>query len=51
LILCHTPLKELKPEYNDSFILVSGTGQIIDICQEYGFKKAIHVDEVFAMCP
>jgi len=51
MILCHTPIKELRQEYEDKYILVSGVGNILDICRSYGFKKAIHIDEVFALKP
>ena len=51
MILCHTPLRNLKHDYKEKFILVSGIGNIIDICKDYGFNNAIHVDEVFSMCP
>lgn len=51
MILCHTPLKNLKHEYSNEYLLVSGMGEVLEICQAYGFKKAIHVDEVYAMCP
>ncbi len=51
MILCHTPIKDLKLHYEDKFILVGGVGNIIDICHKYGFKKALHVEEVFALKP
>jgi len=51
MILCHTPLKQLVPKYKDDFVLVSGEGSILDICQAYGFKKCVHVVELFAMMP
>lgn len=51
MILCHSPLQTLVPNYADKYVLVSGIGSILEICRAYGFKKAIHVDEVFAMCP
>jgi len=49
MILCHTPIRGLKKEFEEKFVLVSGTGNILEICQDYGFKKVLHVDEVYAM--
>ena len=49
MICCHTPLKKMVPEYGDKFVLVSGDGQVLDVCQSYGYKKAIHVEELYAL--
>jgi hypothetical protein len=51
MILCHTPLKQLVPKYHDKFVLVSGCGDVLALTKEYGFAKAIHVDEFFALHP
>ena len=32
MILCHTPIRDLKKEYEEKFVLVSGTGNILEIC-------------------
>jgi hypothetical protein len=32
MILCHTPLKNLKREYSDDYLLVSGMGEVLEIC-------------------
>ena len=51
MIECHTPLKKLVHEFADSPILVSGSGKIVEVCESYGFKKAIHVLELAALMP
>lgn len=51
MILCHTPIKDLRKEYEDKYVLVSGVGNILEVCQSYGLKKVLHVDEVFALKP
>ena len=51
MILSHTPLKKLLPKYNDKFVLVSGMLEAVDVCVDYGFEKAMHVEEVLALIP
>ena len=51
MICCHTPLRERVSEFQDKYVLVTGNGSVLSVCQEYGFKKAIHVEELFALMP
>ena len=51
MILSHTPLKQMLPKYGDKFVLVSGMHEAVDVCVEYGFKKAMHAEEVLALIP
>ena len=51
MICCHTPLREYVPKYGDKFVLVSGNGDVMNVCKEYGLRKAIHVEELFALIP
>ena len=44
MILCHTPLKNLVPQYQDKYVLVSGIGSIIDVAFDYG-KFSIVINE------
>ena len=48
---CHTPLKTLLPAYHDKFVLVAGYKETIEAIHEYGFKKAIHSEELLGMMP
>jgi ribonucleotide monophosphatase NagD (HAD superfamily) len=50
MILCHTPLKdpELLKEYADKYVIVTGTYEELHVAQVYGYKKAIHVEELSA---
>ena len=51
MICCHTPLKKQVPAYGDKFVLVSGIKDVLSVCREYGFRKAIHVDELYSLIP
>ena len=50
---CHTPFSDpsFLDQYQDSFVLVSGLGKMIEISQDYGYKKAIDIEELFALYP
>ena len=41
----------MVPEFGDKFVLVSGNGSVMDVCKHYGFNKAIHTEELFAIMP
>lgn len=51
MILCHTPLRdaEMLKEYADKYVIVTGTLDELNVAQVYGYKKAIHVEELSAM--
>lgn len=53
VIQCHTPLREesLVEEYKDKYVLVCGYDEVLDAAIKYGYKKAIHVDELAAVYP
>ena len=51
MILCQSPLRQLVPKYSDKYILVCGMGDLINVSQEYGFTRAIHIDEYFSLHP
>ena len=53
MIECHTPFssKELVDKYGDSFVLVSGLGRMLDLAELYGYKKALDIEELFALYP
>ena len=54
IILCHSPFSQpsLVNQYKDSFVLVSGLGDIIEVADTlYGYNKAIDIEELLALFP
>ena len=51
MICSHTPLKKMVPAFGDKFILVTGNGNVLDVCKHYGFQKPIHVEELYSLMP
>jgi hypothetical protein len=53
MILCHTPFRseKLVREYHDKYVLVSGLGKMIELAEMYGYRKAIDIEELFALYP
>ena len=51
MICCHTPLRRLVPEFKDKYVLVTGNKDVMSVCQEYGYTKAIHAEELYALMP
>ena len=51
LVECHTPLRTLLPAYHDKFVLVAGYKETIEAVHDYGFKKAIHSEELLGLWP
>ena len=41
----------MVPDLGDNFILTAGSKSPTTVCREYGFKKAIHVEELYALIP
>lgn len=41
LILSHTPMQHLLPQYQDSSVLVVGAGRSLQAAHAYGFSKAL----------
>ena len=50
MILCHTPLRdpELIKRYGEKHVIVTGTYEELEVALVYGYKKAIHVEELAA---
>ncbi|CDW83976.1 had-superfamily subfamily iia cecr5 containing protein [Stylonychia lemnae] len=53
MILCHTPFKSenLLQENENKYVLVSGLGDMIKIAKNYGYKKAIDIEELMGLYP
>lgn len=53
IIVCHSPFRgsDLVNQYKDKFVLVSGLGKVLDVARYYGYKKAIDIEELFALYP
>ena len=51
MICCHTPLRKKVPAFGDKFVLISGNKDVMEVCEHYGFEKAIHVEELYALMP
>ena len=41
----------MVPKYGEKFILVTGNGNMMDVCKHYGFQKAVHVEELYSLMP
>jgi hypothetical protein len=48
MILCHTPLKDpaLLEKYQEKVVIVTGRYEELNVALFYGYKKAIHVEEL-----
>ena len=53
VVQCHTPLSSpaFLERYQDKYIIISGTDESLNAAISYGYKKAIHVDELTAVYP
>ncbi len=51
MILCHTPIREVAKEYTGKYVIVAGLGDMLGIATDYGFDKAITLDEYSALFP
>ena len=51
IILSHTPIKELAKDYKDEYVIISGIGNILEVALNYGFNKAITIDEYSVLFP
>lgn len=49
----HTPLSDpdFIKDYEDKFVLIDGIGYVLEIALSYGFKKAIHINELASLFP
>lgn len=45
VILGHSPMRLLAPEYADARVLVVGAPHCADVAREYGFRRAISVEQ------
>eukprot|EP00761_Pharyngomonas_kirbyi_P009694 gb/GECH01009712.1/.p1 GENE.gb/GECH01009712.1/~~gb/GECH01009712.1/.p1 ORF type:complete len:336 (+),score=70.98 gb/GECH01009712.1/:1-1008(+) len=50
-ILSHTPYRDLAPQYADDRVLVVGRLDSAAVAREYGFRGAVHTDELGARFP
>jgi hypothetical protein len=50
VILAHTPLQELVPDFEDELVLVSGTPSSRTICEQYAFDNVPVHFECFLCC-
>ena len=44
VIVCHTPLKILTPEFSSKRVLIIGRKECLDVAKAYGYSKAINTD-------
>jgi hypothetical protein len=53
MFLCHTPLTDpaIIEEFKDKYVLVSGFFDELRVAQHYGYKFAIHVQELASILP
>ena len=53
MFLCHTPLTDpaIIEEFKDKYVLVSGFFDELRVAQHYGYKFAIHVEELASIFP
>jgi len=51
MVLCHTPIREIAKDYKDEYVVVAGLGDVLSIALDYGFNKAITLDEYSALFP
>ena len=53
IVQCHTPLSEghLVEKYKDKYVLICGYDEVLNTAINYGYTKAIHVDELAAVYP
>ena len=51
VLCCHTPLRKMVPDLGENFILIAGDKHPTEVCREFGFKKAIHIEELQALIP
>ena len=51
IILCHTPLKELLPQYQHKTVLTAGVGDCANVATSYGFQHIIALEEYSALFP
>ena len=51
MILSHSPLRDYVKDFGDKFVLVSGTEKSPGVLKDYGYKKIIELEEMFALHP
>ena len=51
MVLCHTPLSDpaIIEKFKDKYVLITGKYEEIKVAQHYGYKKAIHIEELCSM--
>lgn len=51
VLLSHTPLRSLVPQYKDKPVLILGHDKCYDVARDYGFNKACNVPMIHAHSP
>lgn len=53
MILCHTPLRDpdIIAQYKDKFVVVTGKYDELRVAQGYGYRYAVHVEELAVVFP
>jgi len=46
VILSHTPMKGLVEKYGSKPVLIGGPPRVLSVAQAYGYKKAVHIEQV-----
>jgi hypothetical protein len=49
--MVHTPMKLLKEKFENKLILITGSGDLIEIITNYGFKNFLTIDEYLSHFP
>jgi HAD superfamily hydrolase (TIGR01456 family) len=51
VILCHTPLQSLLPQYKDKLVLVVGNDRVCSVAKHYGFYHVLNVAQAVNQIP
>lgn len=51
VMLSHTPMKALVPEYKDKQVLALGSKDYVSVCRSYGFQNVVTVEDVLHAHP
>lgn len=51
ILLSHTPLKSLVPEFGDKKVFILGSKNYIEVAKNYGFRNVITAHDFHEMCP
>ena len=51
VFLCHSPMKPVLKTYKDKTIIISGTGNVKSVMEEYNHKKYLTTEEYAILFP